>query len=327
MVIREATARQIVEAVEAVYLIGQQKSPVCSESVASFMEVQKKRAVAALENAVLLDLLMVSDAGSSREYYVGGDPLCRYLVQSSQGEKRTMFRVRLEEFAPYKLYKSRRIAGEESRHAAQQVCTVAGIRSLGAPELADLFETWGMWSGSLTRKDDGATLAEIDFESLSALTSLLTSLQRERDAVVHFLVVEIGEVNFHKLPEDCREALIDAVIAFSSGNEAGSIIRSLANAVEAFLIWVASRSPAVELKGASSIISYAETLKAAGRISARHLGSAHLIGQIRAAADHADGEEEGRTWRIRRESAREAIHVAIGMILSIMRYMGGVLEI
>ena len=326
MVIREASARQIVEAIEAIFIMSRKGQPGDSASVAAFMGVNEQRARAALDMASKLGFLASAQRNGNVLYEIC-DPLCRYLVEGSSHEKRVIFRAKLEVFDAYRLYKQRRIAGEESRHAAEQVKVVEQIDAPDAAALADLFENWGVWSDSLVRKEDGAVVPEVDVESLSTLATSLTKVQAARDAAIQFIMVEVGQANFHQLPEDCREALIGSVVGFAHGNEASPIIQSLGNAIEAFLLWIADQPPPVNLGNAAGILGYAEALRRDGKLSPRHLGASHFIGQIRIAADHADAEEGGRAWRIRRESAREAIYLGLGLIRSTLQYLSGGLEI
>ena len=98
----------------------------------------------------------------------------------------------------------------------------------------------------------------------------------------------------------------------------------LANACENFLVKLANEAnPAVDLEGATGVISKADRLRAANVIAQKQMGFMTFIGQLRNAADHGIDDEVNLDWAITPDSVRLGGFVLLGGIKSVVALTEG----
>jgi len=327
MILPEVNAEQVLDAVEGVYIRSSVNVPCTAPQIAGFMSVSTERAQEALRAGVMLGYLEVSEDATEPRYLPAGT-LARCVAEVDMMARRAFFRLQLEEFGPYKLYKMRRLSGTDSTSAARQVCNVFEIESPPPGIVASTLNDWGSWAGSLGPNERGELVPIHDAEMLQKLAERLMQIENEHAAVVAFVQEEIGEEALAFIRGQCLDDLITGVTMLRSGARPNSIVWQLGNAYETFLRLIGERPPSIDLTGADGIGQIGKTLRGQGRIAKRHLGSVDFVNQVRIAADHGGDKDEGnRAWGISPRVAEEAIMVALASIRSICKYQSGFLEL
>jgi len=101
-------------------------------------------------------------------------------------------------------------------------------------------------------------------------------------------------------------------------------VLQLANACENFLIKLANEAvPAVDLTGASGIITKAERLKTASVIAQKQMGYMTFIGQLRNAADHGIDSDIGLDWAITPAAVKLGVTSLIAAVRSVVSLTEG----
>lgn len=327
MILPEVNAEQVVDAVEGVYIRSSENLLCTATQIAGFMSVSTERAQEALRAGAMLGYLEATEDGDEPTYLPAG-AWARCVAEADMVARPAFFRLQLEHFEPYKLYKMRRLAGINRTSAARQVCNVFEIESPPPGTVASTLDNWGSWAGSLEANERGELVPTSDAELLREVSERLMEIENEHAAVLAFVQEEIGEEALAFIRGECLDDIIAAVTRFQNGRRPDSVVWQLANAYEKFLRLIGERAPVIDLSGANGIGQIGNALRSQGRVAKRHLGSVCFVNQVRIAVDHGgDKDEDNRAWGISPRVAEEAIMVALASIRSIYRYQRGFLEL
>ena len=327
MILPEVNAEQVLEAVEGVYIRSSENLPCTAAQIAGFMSVSTERAQEALRAGVMLGYLEASEDADEPSYLPTGT-LARCVAEADTMARRAFFRLQLEQFGPYKVYKMRRLAGIDPTSAARRVCNVFEIESPRPGTVASTLDNWGSWAGSLAANERGEVVPTYDPELLREVSERLMQIENEHAAVLAFVQEEIGEEALAFIQGQCLDDIISAVTMFRRGRRPNSVVWQLGNAYETFLRLIGERAPSIDLTGADGIGQIGHALRRDARVAKRHLGAIEFLNQVRIAADHGgDKDEANRAWGISPRVGEEAIMVALASIRSIYKYQSGFLEL
>lgn len=314
----EPTAEQVVQATEAAFLLGEQADLA---STARFMnlDVAVEHQRRQVEHALLAaDMLGLATPRARNRRGHDFSPLAPLIVSGRNEDKRALFKVHLEQYAPFILFVERLRAGARPRQAALQVCAVHEFAD--DPVVAwRAFESWGTYSGSLVRAEDGRYVPSDPAWRVESLRQSLDVLSDQKHDARQFIRESLGREAFSFIEGRVREALADTIVMLANDSEPASIILLLSNTYEDFLRLVGYRR--VNLQNASGIIQIGNQLRGRRLIAQKHLGAIQLIGHIRNAAEHGgDPDEENRPWEVSLATVRLMVLAALSSIRSVVLY-------
>lgn len=309
----EPTAEQVVQAVEAAYLLNTNADLA---NVANFMalDVSVPHQLQQVEHSLqVAQMLKLANPMSRRPNRYTFSPLVPLIVKARDEDKRVLFRAHLSQFEPFVLFVDRLRTEIPPQEAMRQVCAVRDFAD--DPIVAwRAFESWGTYARLLVRQNNGQYGPTSQSETLQLLRHSLDTLSNQDQDARQFILEQIGREAYDFIEGDIRDSLADTVTMLSNDNEPGQIILQASNVYEDFLRLVGYRR--VNLRSAHGIIQVGNQLRSNGLITQKHLGSIQLIGQIRNASDHGGDPDEGnRCWHI----ASATIRLLLLAILSSMR--------
>ncbi|MGD0167813.1 MAG: hypothetical protein ABSC51_11110 [Gaiellaceae bacterium] len=306
--LEQCTAEQVVDSVEAVVLSGR---ACTSEGIAAFVNHPAATVANAVAVAVKLGLL----ESDGREFRAV-PPYDNYFAEASESHRIDVLRFALEGFPPYRYFKQRLgFHGDVLRAARETRLRFDYTNHEG--EIRETLLSLGQFSGSLSYTPQtgyvlarsGAAdefLAAADAISLvdSSVDEFLrqrlcadayTFIQDEQDDIIPHLRAAFAKVVADELDE--------------------ATVLLISNACENFLVKLATEAvPAVDLNGASGIISKADRLHRSDVIAQKHMGYMTFLGQLRNAADHGIDSDVNLDWEV----TPEAIHLgALALIAAI----------
>lgn len=315
--LEQCTAEQVVDSVEAVVLANRALS---AADVASFVGHPAPTVDNALAVGVKLGLLTTNGATFAPAPSYEG-----YFAEASEPHRIDVLRFALEGFAPYRFFKQRLGFHGEPLRAARETKLRFGFNNHEG-EIRETLVSLGQFSGSLSyTPQTGYVLAVsgVADEFLAAADAISTAgasvdaflrdrlgasayafIQDEQDDIITHLRGALGKVIADELDE--------------------AAVVQLANACENFLVKLANESnPAVDLTGATGIISKADRLRAARVIAQKQMGYMTLLGQLRNAADHGIDAEVNMDWAVTPEAVRLGALALLGAIKSVVALSDG----
>lgn len=314
----EPTAEQVIQATEATYLL---RDHADLANTARFMAldvaIQHQRQQVEHAIAVTEMLCLVDSRGRGQ----GPDrfsPLVPLLVEARSEDKRILFQVHLNQYAPFKLFVERLRTGNPPQQAAMQVCAVYNFAD--DPIVAwRAFENWGTYAGSLVRAEDGQYVPTAHEGVLDSLRqSLDVMFAQERDAR-QYIMEQLGQDASEFIEGHVRDGLVNAIVMLANDNPPENIILLVGNTYEDFLRLVGYRR--VALGNAHGPMQVGNQLRNRRLISQKHLGAIQLIGHIRNATDHGGDPDEGnRRWHVTSSTVRLMILSVLSSIRSIVHY-------
>jgi hypothetical protein len=321
----EPTAEQVVQAVEAIYLMdGVSDTNRIADFTSFDVSVPYQRQL--VENSVSaaeMLRLIVPLARRSNQY--GFSVLVPLIVKARDEDKRVLFRVHLEQFGLFRLFVERLRAGPTPQEAARQVCAVQGSAS-DATVVRQAFESWGSYALSLVLGESGQYVPAASPESADLLRRSLEDLARQDHSARQFVLEYLGQEAYEFIEGNVRDSVVDAIVMVFNGCDAEKVVLKLDKAYEDFLRLMGYRR--VDLSKAHGIGQLGNDLKSRGLIAAKHLGAVNLIGHIRNATDHGGDPNEGnKRWLIGEAVTRLMALSILSSIRSIVCYRGGRLEL
>jgi hypothetical protein len=314
----EPTAEQVVQATEAAFLLAHRADMA---SVARFMsldvsiEHQRRQVEHALLAAEMLEL--ITPRSRNRRGY-DFSPLVSLIVKAGSQDKRILFRIHLDQFEPFVLFVERLRTGIQPQQAAHEAYAVRDFAD--DPLVAwRAFESWGTYSGSLARADDGRYAPADPGTKLSSVRRSLRYLSDQAQDARQIVLEYLGPVPFRYIEGRVRDALVDAIVMYANENQPENIILRIGNTYEDFLRRVGYRR--VDLRNSSGIIQIGNQLRNRRLIAQKHLGAVQLIGQIRNATEHGGDPDEGnRCWQVTSVTVNLMILGVLSSIRSIALY-------
>src|SRR5438552_11549922 len=135
----DASAEMILAVAEAVHYT---RPNFDVATVAKYMRASDTgRGHEALKAAVLLGFLRDLGGGT----YGSIDELLRIEIHANNADRRILFRQRLEQFVPFRLFKERVLCGDSALEAAEKVKVLEGVDT-DSSKLKDIFQQWGQYA-------------------------------------------------------------------------------------------------------------------------------------------------------------------------------------
>lgn len=312
--IYRTTAEHIIGAIDAAL---QMKEGVDSVLVAQFLDTQEDFASRALSMAEQLGLLSGNNAGQ----FVPHFPYAVYLITSSRLQKAAILRLVLEEYPPYKTFKSRLAVEELAPKAAMQTRTIHSI-SADRDDIASTLINLGTYAGSLI--SEGAGLYRpAEGDPIDYLAVVGEIIQDRMSTKLH-LAHRMGPEAVDWI--DQQEVFDHLVTAYQRlaqiKEDPNAPIVHAANAVESFLSQLAAHC-GVDVKNAHGINAKADCLFSKRNLEKKHKFMLKYLGAVRNAADHGIDPDINHTWDISQNTAIEYVFVAQSVIVDLVAYVQG----
>ena len=288
------TAEDIVAVVDAIVAKGQNvDTGFISEftGIATDDQVNK-----ALDMAIELGMITCD---STTGYYSVSSYLAKKLVTAiSDDQKAAIMRLILEQYQPYKVFKTRYCFTRSIEQACKQTKILCSLTA-NERDIKNTLISIATYAKAL--KSEGANLYSFGEEE-NIYPLIESSLQES--AVSEWALRDFwGEalynaVNNTTVIEPLTESFQKAK---AQTPDTRAIVVYAANSFESFLDGYAT-SKGVSLVGRNGILQKRDSLNA--HLSKKHRGMIDYIGQVRNAADHgADVDENGQMWTVTRDTA------------------------
>ncbi len=315
--IGQCTAEQVVDSVEAVTLAG--KALTASE-IAAFVSHPVPAVERAAAVAMQLGLLTTED-----EKFIPNSPYGHYFREASESHRIDVLRFALEAFAPYRFFKQRLAFNSDPARAARETKLKYGFENHEVEIQATLMSL-GQFSGSLTyTRETGYSIS--GSETVDEFLAVAEGLTTAAASVEDFMRERLGADAYAFIQDeqdDIVTHLRGALIRVASDELDEGTVVLIANACENFLVKLADEAtPAVNLQGATGIISKAERLHAGHVIAQKQMGYMTFLGQLRNAADHGVDAEINLDWSITPEAIKLGALLLLAGIKSVVALAEG----
>jgi hypothetical protein len=302
------TAEDIIGATDAAL---QQSKGVDETLVTDFLDSPPQNA----RNA----LLMAQELGlveNNNQIFTPKNPIATYLITSSLPQKASTLRLVLEQYEPYRFFKSRLQLSGSLTTAANQVKAIYGLAA-HRQDIIGTLVSLGTYTNSL--RSEGAGRYEVSGGEVEEFLVIVNEVVQQRETTEVYIRKRIGaEVADWIDRQDVLEHLITAYQRLSDvDNDSRAPIVHAANAVESFLVQVANHY-GVNIINSNGINAKADRIAQAGNLTDKHKFVIKYIGHVRNAADHGIDQAIGRTWDINISTAIETVNVSLTMISSIV---------
>lgn len=307
--IPQTTAENVIAATDAVL----SKPPECDLNyIAQFIDLPVSSAEQALTIATQLGL--IEKSASSR--YSAKPPFAEYLVTSRDMQKAAVMRILLENYDPYKFFKSRLELSGHPNEAAQQVKVLFALNN-HRDEIKETLISLGTFSQSLVT--EGAGLFKpvgLTFKHASYL-EVVAQIAADRSVAESHLKALLSADVYRWIDQiEIFNPLTTSFQRLADGNDARAVIVYSGNAIESFLTQLGNHFT-ISLSSATGINAKVDTLRA--QLTKKHQNALKFLGHYRNAADHGIDSETGASWEISKEIAAVYAHMALGVIRSIVK--------
>jgi hypothetical protein len=288
------TAEDIVAVVDAVVAKG---TSAKKDFIAEFTGIATDDQVTkALEMAIQLQLLSYE---SQTDSYMVQSFFAKQIVTAASDEQKAVFmRLVLEQYEPYRTFKTRYSFTKSIELACRQTKTLHSMTSnerdikntlISVATYAKALKSEGANLYSFSETLDAANMIEQALAATSITEATLKSFWGEQ----LYSFVDNTSV-FQPLVDALKKTRAESI-------DTRSVVVYSANAFESFLDDLAN-SKNVSLSGKNGIVQKCNALSA--YLSKKHRGMVEYIGQVRNAADHgSDPDENSQMWNVTNETA------------------------
>jgi hypothetical protein len=298
-----STAEDVVASIEAVAVNGKNTSPAF---VAQFIDVPADRAENALKLAV--EMRFLSESGGK---FSVASPLCDLLLTPKLKQKSAVLRVAVESYEPFTVFRQRLNATEFAHQAAQQTKVALDLDE-HRDVIKDTLISLGTYSGALGT-GGGGVYASTDGPMENQLLSLAQGCNDIAAAEAR-IRLQIGEAAGELVSRtEVLLPLANALLKAAAGDSQNAVTLA-GNAVESYLVELATRIGGVNLTGATGINAKLDKFSQAGKLPKKLVGMGKYLGNVRNAADHGIDTEIGTTWIIQESTGTEFVFVACSFI-------------
>lgn len=299
---QQATAEQIAAVVSAV--VAKQN---CQEDfVEKFTELPEAQVKKALDLAVDLRLLTVRAA---RKYSIDS-PIALFMAFPNVDQKAAVLRIALESYEPFLVFRQQLSATGSAGEAAKQTKAILEL-DLHHEEVKDTLLSLGTFAKAL-RSEGGGRFSSSDSPLENTLAALADACKDQTSAEAQIRVELGGDactvVSYDEVIKPLATALIQA-----TGKDAREAVLNAGNAVESFLVGLASRTGA-DITRASGINSKLDRLKQHKVLPTKIQNMGYYLGHIRNAADHGIDPDVGAAWEIRENTGLQFVYIAASFI-------------
>lgn len=269
------------------------------------------------------DLALISREGEAPEW--GGTrpvrPISRYVASALPSQRKVILRAVLwDRCPPFRTFCQLLSSGTSPGIAATRT---KALHELSTPpqRIRERLTGYAVYTGWIV---DGAgestKTLDLSANSLASYYAELASIDTSTESARVFMRQRIGEDTYAFLDAPVIENLIKAIIKWSAKSGAREVIHPLAIAFEGFLRKVGQQEPVTDLSKADGILQIAERLRAAKRLTGKHVQLCGYLSAMRNAADHDADKETGVPWDFAYGSQLTAILVALDSIRSIVEW-------
>jgi hypothetical protein len=313
--IPDASAELILAAAEAVYYL---RPDFDIQKIATYIgTTSEATARGALEGAKLLGFLIEAPNGT----YLPEGRILHLQTHADGLARRMLFRVRLEEFRSFQVFKERVLCGDSALESAKKVKLLQDIET-EVTKVKDIFQQWGLYGQSFSQDQIGNLVCSSE-EGLTPayLLKVRASIASAEQARV-FMQARIGEDYFRQLPAEVVDSFSSAMVRCHARHEPKpEIMFAIGTSMEKFLSFIAAKaSPAVDLLGTNGMVQMAERLRSRDVLTRKHFGLIQAVGAVRNAADHGVDTDIDKVWTLTYEAILDAGLIALDAVRSIMSW-------
>lgn len=302
------TAEAIIGATDAAL---QCPNGVNDQIVAEFLDIPVDNA----RNA----LLMAQELGlveNNNQVFTPKNPIATYLITSSQIQKASILRLVLEQYEPYRSFKSRLQLSDSVTVAANEIQAIYGMPAHKA-DISSTLVSLGTYTGSLI--SEGAGRYKILEGRIAEYLVIVNDVVNQKEATEVFLRTRLGNEAVRWInQQNVMDQLVTAyqVLANTDIDPKAPIVHA-SNAIESFLGQIATHY-GVNLGNANGINSKVDKITQAGFLTDAHKFVLKYIGHVRNATDHGAIPALNPTWDISKFTAIEFVNVSLTVISSIV---------
>ncbi len=312
------TAEDIVAVVDAIVAKG------CNVDTAFISEFTGIATDEQVNKALIMaiDLGMIVHDASSGCYSVNSYLAKKLVTATTDEQKAVIMRLILEQYEPYKVFKTRYGFTHSIERACNQTKILCSI-SANERDIKSTLISIATYAKAL--KSEGANLYSFGEEdNIYPLieTSLLESANTEKSLRDFWGETVYNSVDNITVIEPLTEAFQKSK---SQTPDTRAVVVYAANSFESFLDGYAN-SHGVSLVGQNGILQKRNALTS--NLSKKHKGMIEFIGHIRNAADHgADADEGGLMWTITKDTALIYPCIVAIVIKNILQRDNGIIEV
>jgi hypothetical protein len=311
--IYQTTAEEIIGAIDAIL---QKKNGASDQMIADFLSTSLPNAQNAANMCVELGLATL--VGTD---YLPSFPYSNYIVTSNADQKAAVLRFILEEYEPFKIFKTRLKLNLTPDAAAAQTIAIFTLTA-HRTEVTNTFISLGTYTNSLVAEGAGRYKPSIGNEY--SFIKILNDVVHNRQTAELKIRGRLGEEICQWI--NANDVLNPLITAFQRAGEAhvdprAPILHS-GNAFESFLVQVAAHF-VVNIVGANGINAKIDRITVANHLTTKHKNMVKYLGHVRNACDHGVDAEIGQTWTISAETSVEYVHVCLTAIRSVFDCIQG----
>lgn len=311
----DASAEMILAAAEAVHYT---RPNFDLATVAKYMRATDvTRAQEALKAAVLLGFL--EDAGAGK--YTSVDEVLHLEIHADNADRRILFRLRLEQFAPFRIFKERVLCGDSALEAAEKIKVLEAVET-DSTKLKEIFQQWGQYADTFSLDELGRLARSSPEDPEPAYLRAVRSAIASSDQARTFVRKRLGEDYFTRLPPEAVDNLASAMSrCHAEYNPKPEIGFAIGTALEKILAAVAAAAnPAVNLAGAKGPGQMAQALRTADVITSKHVGLISAVAALRNAAEHGTDNEINKEWSLTHNSLMDVALLTLDTVKSIFEW-------
>jgi len=304
----EVNHRNLLDVVEAVCVLG---NGATVDEIVQYADTTTDSAEKALKMAMQLELVIFES-----DSYKPDLPFARLLTNARINEKKPILKFRLMEYKPFKFFTELILKGEDETRAASKTKTVFDING-SRTILKNTFLDLGTFSGIFIETEKGT---EAVFKTENELITVFNSIENtinDETQIGSFVTNQLDDIVAEYI-KDLTERLVSAGTKFSSAPI--SCVKETADVFEDFLKKLCSDEN-VDISRATGIIRIGDKLKSDGKVTTKHQGFIHFIGQMRNAFKHTLDTEVGRSWQASSDLGLEVFLITLTAMNSILLYV------
>lgn len=284
--------------------------------LAGYLNTPEEHARRALDGALLLGLLDETDVG---DQYLP-HPLVGLLLSVRAQKKPIVFRVFLNDFEPFKVYKRKLATGTLSGTAARHVRITFDVE-LSSTLLERTFLDWGSFAGIISDTDEGPAVVASDV-GLPRFTEALTEGLDDEEGARAWVDSTLGAGFSARIPDNIAERLALGVLRCARNEEARAAAQPIGIAIEDYLRFFADRV-GLDHSNRTGTGSMLGLLRDADALEPKQLGLGNALNQIRIACEHGEDRDAGVEWHVELETIEVMVRIALRFIRSCERYYDG----
>ncbi len=311
----QCTAEQVVEVAEAVSIA---TAPCTADQVAAHLNHPLESVRRALMVATLLGLVEQTNGA-----YISRGPFGHYFAEATDARRIDVLRFALEAYPAYGFFKQRVALHGDPLKAAREAKHRYGFENHES-EVRETLVSLGQFSGSLIYgTDTGYVVARS--EEADAFLAAAEQIALSGASIDDFVRDALGDETYGYI-QDEEDAIItnlrSALQAVVNGARDRRTVVHIGNSCENFLVKIAREAaPAVDLDGATGVMSKAQRLSDKKLVADKHMGYFRFLGQLRNAADHGEDSEINMEWDITPQAVQLGALALLACIKSVTTFV------